>query len=227
VSAAQVALDIAHRNLVGATLLSPLTGKVATQPFSVGSSSGSHSILVVGPGAVQVTVSVPATSLSALKVGQPALVTPDGSTTPSQGSVAQIGLLPTATTSGSATTYPVIVSVAHPGSAFVEGGAAAVAITVKTVHDVLTVPNSALSDGSVTVLTAGRTTVTRVQTGAVGALRTQVTAGLEAGQQVVLADLSAPLPANSTTSTRTFGGQQGGFPGGGPPGGFSGGRPGG
>jgi hypothetical protein len=78
------------------------------------------------------------------------------------------------------------------------------------------VPNSALSDGTVTVLSQGKTSTTKVQTGAVGALTTEITSGLTAGQQVVLADLTATLPANSTT-TRGFGGA------GGPPGGFTGG----
>jgi hypothetical protein len=112
--------------------------------------------------------------------------------------------------------------VTEPGTALVEGAAASVAITVKAVKGVLTVPNSALSDGTVTVLSQGKTVVTRVQTGAVGPLTTEVTSGLQLGQQVVLADLGAALPANSTTS-RGFGAT------GGPPGagGISGGAPGG
>jgi HlyD family secretion protein len=98
---------------------------------------------------------------------------------------------------------------------------ASVAITVKAVHGVLTVPNSAVSDGTATVLPAGKPVRTQVQTGAVGPLATEVTSGLKAGQQVVLADLGAALPANSTTTTRGFGGT------GGPAGGFTGGAPGG
>lgn len=217
VAAAQVALDIATKNLAGATLTSPISGKIASQPFVAGASSGTSSIVIVAPGAVQVTVNVPATSLSSLKVGQPAAVTPDGSTAASSGTVAAIGLLPTSSSSGSTTAYPVQILVAKPGSAFVEGAAALVAITVKTVHAVLTVPNSALSDGAVMVLSQGKAVQTRVQTGAVGPLTTEVTSGLKAGQQVVLADLGATLPANSTTTPRGLGGT------GGPPGGFTGG----
>jgi hypothetical protein len=111
------------------------------------------------------------------------------------------------------------ILVAKPGPAFVEGAAALVAITVKTVHGVLTVPNSALSDGAVLVLSQGKAAQTRVQTGAVGPLTTEVTSGLKAGQQVVLADLGATLPANSTATPRGLGGT------GGPPGGFTGGPP--
>jgi HlyD family secretion protein len=221
VAAAEVALGVATKNLAGATLTSPLTGTIASQPFVVGAGSGTSSILILAPGAVQITVNVPATSIPALKVGQPAAVTPDGSTAALAGTVAAVGLLPTTSTSGSTTTYPVRVLVAKPGGTVTEGAAASVAITVKTVQGVLTVPNSAISDGAVTVLTQGTPVRTRVQTGAVGALTSQITSGLQAGQQVVLADLSAALPANSTTTTRGFGGN------GGPPGGFGGAAPGG
>jgi hypothetical protein len=221
VAAAEVALAVADKNLAGATLTSPMAGTIASQPFVIGASSGTSSIVIVVPGAVQVTVNVPATALPTLKVGQPATVTPDGSTTALSGTVAAIGLLPTSSTTGSTTTYPVQVLVAKPGSAVVQGAAASVAITVKTVRSVLTVPNSALSDGAVMVLSQGKLVRTPVQTGAVGALTTQVTSGLQAGQQVVLADLGAALPANSTTTTRGLGGT------GGPPGGFTGGAPGG
>jgi hypothetical protein len=110
----------------------------------------------------------------------------------------------------------VTVLVARPGKAFVDGGATSVSIAVKNVTNVITVPNSALSNGSVTVLNAGKATRTRVQTGITGALVTEVTSGLRVGQQVVLADLSQALPTNSTTTPR-FG--NGGFGG---PGGFTG-----
>jgi hypothetical protein len=43
-----------------------------------------------------------------------------------------------------------------------------------------------------------------VKTGYAGTLTTQITSGLSAGQQVVLADLSTALPTN-TTSSRRFG----------------------
>lgn len=213
ISAAQVALDLARRNLAGATLLAPLAGKVATQPFAVGSRSGNNAILIVAPGATEVTVDVPETQLLALKVGQPAAITTDGSATSVTGTVMQIGLLPTSSSNGSATTYPVLIQVRQPGAGFVEGGTAAVAITVKVAHNVLTVPNSALSGGMMTVLAAGKTTLVGVQTGVVGALRSEITSGARAGEQVVLADLSATLPANSTTTTRNFGGKPGRVPG--------------
>ena len=231
IEAARVGLDTAQKTLAGASLTSPLTGTVATQPFAAGQSeSTSDAITVMGTGAVAVTVDVPSVSLRSVKVGQHATVVADGATTPVSGTVTQIGLLPTSSTTGSGTTYPVTVLVAHPGKALVDGGAASVSIVITTVRNVVTVPNSALSNGSVAVLTAGKAVATRVGTGATGGLTTEVRSGLKAGQLVVLADLSRALPANSTTTTRFrfggTGGPDGGFTGG-ANGGFTGGRAGG
>src|SRR6202020_3661589 len=49
----------------------------------------------------------------------------------------------------------------------------------------------------VTVLQAGKLERVRVVVGAVGPVLTQVTSGLTVGEQVVLADLSTPLPTNT------------------------------
>jgi hypothetical protein len=59
-----------------------------------------------------------------------------------------------------------------------------------------------------------------VKVGIVGGVYTQVLSGLNRGTTVVLADLSTPVPASSTTVTGGFGG--GGFGGGLGGGGFAG-----
>ncbi len=97
-------------------------------------------------------------------------------------------------------------------------------IVVRVARDVVTVPNSALIGGTVRVMQGSSVVPSRVQTGAVGALTTEVTSGVSPGQQVVLADLSQPLPASSTTITRRLTGGGGGGRGGGV-GGLGGGRP--
>jgi len=79
--------------------------------------------------------------------------------------------------SSSSTSYPVTVRVAR-GAGFVQGGTASVGLAVKTVKNVVTVPNSALHGSTVDVLAKGKVTTVEVQTGAVGALATQVTSGL-------------------------------------------------
>jgi hypothetical protein len=60
------------------------------------------------------------------------------------------------------------------------------------------VPTSAVhgqSPATVTVLAGTQSSPREVTVGIVGPLRTQITGGLTAGEQVVLADLDAPLPS--------------------------------
>ena len=182
---------------------------------------------MLGPGAATVTVAIPSTTLGTLAAGQQAAVTADGATTAVSGTVDTIALLANSSTSSSTPTYAVKVLVPQAGKAFVNGSSAAVSITIKTLKGVLTVVNSALSNGFVSVLNGTTVTRTRVTTGAAGALVTEVTSGLTAGQHVVLADLSKVLPANSTTTIRGL--NSGSYPGGSPGGGTGapGGRPGG
>ena len=65
------------------------------------------------------------------------------------------------------------------------------------------------------MLQAGKLERVRVVVGAVGPVLTQVTSGLTVGEQVVLADLSTPLPTNTNPfASRTLtGGGGGGFAG--------------
>jgi hypothetical protein len=123
-------------------------------------------------------------------------------------------------------------------------------ITVADATDVLVVPTSAVSDatGDATVQVIGddgTAQTTSVTTGAVGAEYTEITGGLENGQEVVLADLSFKLSTGDDDSSSTGGllsgldssstdQQQGpggnfqppdGFPGGGQGGGGFGGPP--
>ena len=213
VAAAQVALGEAEKDLAAVSLIAPISGTVAILPWTPGSpTSPTDSAVLLGTGSVEVTVEVPAASIRTVRVGLPATVRGDGATKPVSGVVTRIGLLPTSSTSStpSTTTYPVVVKVpAGPG--LVDGGAAAVSIAVKSVSDVVTVPNSALHNGRVTVLLKGKASSVRVTTGVTGALTTEVTKGLNAGQTVVLADLSEALPTSSTTSNRNSFGGNGGF----------------
>jgi len=151
--------------------------------------------------------------MAAVRRGLPALVTPAGSTSPVDGVITDIGLLPAASASATGTAYPVTVLVSQPVAALATGSRAAVSIVVTTVDNVLTVPTSAVTvvttgRAFVTTLSRGVTSRTPVTVGAVGSSLTEITQGLALGQTVVLADLSQPLPTN-TTNLRRFNG--GGF----------------
>ncbi len=100
---AQAELDRANENLAAATLTAPITGTVGTIGMTAGTAiRGGEQIVIIGAGAVKVTVNVPLASIRKVKVGQPAAVTPDGATTAVDGTVHSIGLLPAAATTRAA-----------------------------------------------------------------------------------------------------------------------------
>lgn len=214
VTTAQHALDTANANLAGATLTAPVAGTVGSIAFSVGGAATTNAgVVIIGKGAAVVTVDVPLTMLPRIEKGGAATVTPAGATTGIPGVVGTIGLLP-ASTSGSSPTYAVTVVVADSDQALSTGARADVALVVSRRDDVLTLPASAVttvsttgstSTGVVRVLANGVVTTTRVTTGAVGGGLVEVSAGLTAGQTVVLADTTAALPASSTTTPRLAG----------------------
>jgi len=240
VTTAEGALSSAQTNLTSATMKSSIAGTVGSVTLVTGTSSSGLSIVIVGSGAVEVTVKVPLASMASVRVGQKASVTPQGATSSVPGSVTSISLLPSTSTStsgtsagrtttqsagtgqGSATSsspvYPVVVLVPDALPALASGSRADVSLLVGTAFNVLAVPNSALTPvrkGQALALTLKNGVATRalVKTGYAGTLTTQVTSGLTAGQQVVLADLSTALPTN-TTNARRFGvggGAAGGF----------------
>jgi len=223
VTNAQASLSGAQADRASATLRSSIAGTVGSVSMVSGSSSQSTSIVIVGAGAAEVTVNVPLMSMASVHVGQKANVTPQGATGSVPGSVTSISLLPSAAATGSGSgtgtaqataapstpTYPVVVLVPDALPALASGSRAEASLMIGAVADVLTVPNSALTplgNGQALALTFKGGVVTRalVTTGYAGMLTTQITSGLSAGQQVVLADLSTALPTN-TTNARRFG----------------------
>jgi hypothetical protein len=239
VTNAKTALSGAQADLTSATLRSRITGTVGSVSLVKGTSSSGTSVVIVGNGAVAVTLSMPLASMASIHVGQKAKVSPQGTTSFVPGAVSSVSLLPSTSTSGStgsagrtttqgagtgqsSTTsgspvYPVVVLVPESLPALASGSRADVSLLIGTAVNVITVPNSALTplgNGQAMAVTFknGVATRTLVRTGYAGTLSTQITSGLTAGQQVVIADLSTALPTN-TTSSRRFG--VGGGPGGG------------
>lgn len=203
IDAAQAELAVSQQNVAQARLTSPLAGTVAAvnlvagHPVSAGSSTST--ITVLGSGQESVTTTVTLADIDSVKVGDPATVRVDGIDADLTGTVSAIGILNT--TTGSSTSYPVTVLLKPTSSRLYDGSGASVQIQVAATGPVLTVPSSAVRSlgnlSTVTVLSKGKPVITRITTGAVGTDRTQVLSGLTAGQQVVLADLSQPLPTSS------------------------------
>lgn len=219
VDEANVKLVEAQQSLAGATLKSPITGTVASVTSGVGdrTSAGTAVAVVVGEGAAEVSATVPVEQLDKLSVGQEATVTPVGTSEKVPGTVTRVGTLPDP--NAETTAYPVTITVDEPPATLAAGSSATASVVVATAKDVLTVPTSAVNRGTVTVLTGDQTTPTRVTVGAVGPTRTEITEGLSAGDQVVLADLDSPLPTSDQNSTGPGGFTNGGGPNGGPGGG--------
>ena len=179
---------------------SPISGTVISVEVGPGTavSAGSTGFVIAGLDTYQVQTEVPVTDLPELKVGQRASVQADGLTTPLAGSVISIGLTPD--TSNSPVTYPVTIGLTGQPAGLHANGFANV--TISTGHSRgVSVPTSAVHNGkhgaTVTVYAAGRTRTVKVTVGTKGLLRTRITAGLRAGQQVVLAVLGKPLPTNN------------------------------
>ena len=223
VTNAEAALSSAQADLTSATLKSTIGGTLGSVSLVKGASSQGESVVIVGTGAVEVTVNVPLASIGTVHIGQKANVTPQGATSIAAGSVTSISLLPSTSSSSTGTgsgtgqgtsttsspTYPVVVLVPDALPALATGSRADVSLLIGTVSKVLTVPNSALTplakgQALAVTLKNGVSTRALVKTGYAGTLTTQITSGLRAGQQVVLADLNTALPTN-TTNSRRFG----------------------
>jgi HlyD family secretion protein len=221
VDAANAQLAAARQNLAAATLVSPIAGTVADVTITAGQSASANSstahVLVIGPGQDEITTAVTDNQVGQVKPGDKAMVTPDGATKPITGSVTQIGALSTTTSSG-ASGYPVTISLGATSQQLFDGATASVAITLGTAQAAVTVPTSAIHTvGGFSVVTRmvnGTPTTTRVTVGVRGPVVTQVTSGLRAGDQVSLADVSAPMPTSGNTGGARLGGG-GGFGGGG------------
>jgi HlyD family secretion protein len=209
VDAARAQLAAARQNLAAATLTSPIAGTVADVTVTDGQQAAAGStdaaIVVIGDGQDEVTTAVTDGQVGQVEPGDHATVTPDGATTPIQGTVTRIGALGTTTSSGAAS-YPVTISLAGTAQRLFAGATASVAITLRTAKAAVTVPTSAVREfggfAVVSKLVAGKATSTRVTIGARGPELTQVTSGLRAGDRVVLADLDQPLPTSNDTLNR-------------------------
>jgi hypothetical protein len=204
---ANAQLSEARQDLAAATLAAPISGTVALVNVTAGQqvtgsqgTSTSADFVIEGAGGEEATTTVSVSDVGEIRVGQPASITLDGSATPINGEVDSIGMLSTTSSSGSAS-YPVTIGLAAGAPTLFAGSDAQVTFTLAKVGDAVTVPTSAVEGTGaatfVTVMQAGKPERVRVTVGASGPVDTQITAGLAVGDQVVLADLSTPLPTNT------------------------------
>ena len=207
VDAAMANVAVAQQDLAQATLTSPINGTVDAVNLVVGASvtagSTTANIVVQGSGGYQVSTTIGVDNIPHVAVGQAATVVPDGAHKALSGKVASISIAPNST-SALSTTYLVVIGLKHPNLLLGNGSTGTVTITTQHAKSTLAVPTSAVTTSgtshTVEVLDGNTPRRTPVKVGVVGYTWTQITSGLKKGQQVVLAQLSQPLPGSATST---------------------------
>jgi len=217
VDAANANLVLAQQQLSQATIVSPFTGVVSSVGLTVGqqatAGSATSAVDVIDPTGHGVTLSVDVTKIPQVKVGDKAIVVPDGSATPLAATVSYVAAAPTSSTS---TAYNVQLAFVSNPTSLRDGIQAAVTITTAQAVNALAVPTSAVNHrGAINYVLVLNGTTTKAQlitVGSVGAIYTQVIGGLTAGQRVVLANPNTPIPTSTITGrvARITGGVTGG-----------------
>jgi hypothetical protein len=202
--------------------VSPIQGSViglGLEPGdSVAAASSSAVVTIVGTGGYEIATKVSVDKIADVKLGQQAIVQPDGSESPLHGEVVSVAAAPEEGTTS--TTYLVIVGLADPNVELDNGATATISIVTDAAKSALAVPTSAVTttgaNQSVTVVSGASAKQVDVTLGVVGDRWTEIRSGVTAGQQVVLADLDEGLPGTATATTANRnGGTTFTFPGGG------------
>lgn len=204
-AAAQASLQSANEALSEATIVAPVDGVVAAVNISVGhspsasTSTTSGDIVLESPNSFEVSGEISDTQISQVHLNQLASIIPAGQTTPLTGTVSQI--TPMATTTQGVATFPVNVLITEHSSNLFAGASAQVSIIVNQVKNVLTIPTSAIhSLGAISfvdVFQHGKSVRKLVTTGATSGIRTEITSGLQLGDQVIIANKKAGLPSTN------------------------------
>jgi HlyD family secretion protein len=192
---AKAKLNRAHADLVapfGATVAA-----VNVKPGdSVGGGGQSAAIALVDISSFHVDVNISEADLARLKIGQEAQIELDA--LPGQKLAGTLDYIaPTATTQQNVTTYLTRVKLSPTDQPLRVGLSAAVSIITDKRTDALLVPNGAIRETDngpqVQVKRGDQTTFVSIKTGLVGDSYTEVLAGLQPGDAVVLA---GPRPVN-------------------------------
>lgn len=224
VDEAKAALVKAEQELAATRIVAGIAGTVTAVDTAVGSdvAAGDTVATVVGKGGATVALSLTIPTVRSIHAGQAVEVLLPAASTPVAGEVTWVNPVATAGSPslfGGTSSYVAEINV--PASELADavlpqGARAEVTITLGTSTDVLTVPTSAVVAGAngATVQVVGGDGAdgvesVRVETGRMGAARTEITSGLEQGDEVVLADLDAEVDAAGEISTST---STGGFP---------------
>ena len=209
----QANLVSAQQSLDNGTLKAPMAGTVAAVDVSAGQSvstgSTSSAITITDPGSYQTTSSLTSSQVGEVATGDHVQVSIDGQTGSYSGTVTRVGPV---NSGSSGYTYPLVVALS-PGSlspsTTVAGSTAQLTVDIAQASHAVVVPTSAVHTSAagrtyVITLKSGQEVDTTVKVGVVGDVYTQITSGLSAGTQVVLANNATPVPSSSSNSTNTL-----------------------
>ncbi len=225
VDGAQASVDSAQRGVVSTTLMAPqdgtvlsVAGKVGEVSSSGGSSSsasgtsgaastasstssgssGSGFVVLANLSGLAVTANIAEADASKVQLGQAATVTFPATNTTAAGSVTQI--TPQSTVTNNVVQFPVQVSLDTAPPGVNSGSTANMSITTGSKTDVLIAPSSAITTvgnrHTVVVKRNGIDAVVPVQIGLVGDTTTEITSGVDAGDQLVLPTTAAASTTN-------------------------------
>jgi len=196
---AEASLQQAQLNLNNATITAPFDGVVASVGANVGEQIGSGTTMftLIDPHAVRVDVTVAETDITRVAIGKPATITFDALPNQSfDGKV--IAISPTATVQQGVVNYLVSISF-DPGNTNLPAGLTATATIITDQKDnVLMVPNRAIRlsgrNRVVDVLVNGQEQTRQVQIGMSNDQFTEITSGLNEGDQVLIKATTSSLP---------------------------------
>lgn len=210
------------------TSSSTTSSTAAATTTTSGSSSASSSsgfVEIQNVGRLEVTAAFAEADATELKAGQPATVTWTALTgTSAPGKVTSVD--PNATTTDNVVSYAVSLGLVTTPSAARLGQSVSISVTTGTAENALYVDSAAITTAgakhTVTVVSGGEQTVRAVEIGQVGDSTTQITSGLQAGQEVVVKPATstgtpgAGAAGSSGGGALTGAGLSGGAPGGAP-----------
>jgi HlyD family secretion protein len=216
VDQAKITLEQAQRALEDAKLTALFAGTVTAVNYRVGESAnaGATAVGLVDLSTLELVVPLAEVDVARVAVGQAVTMTLDALTgVKMAGAVKYVS--PVATITQGVVNYNVTIQIPKPDAAVRPGMTASATIVVERHDNVLLVPNRAVSTSGrqklVTVLSADGTEMPiQVTVGSTGESFTEITAGLNEGDKVVLRTTA------TSSSTRGLGG--GFIMGGGPPG---------
>lgn len=203
-------VGISKGDTVGTSSSTAPSQSTTSTSSTADTSTSTGAITIVSTDSFVVNATVAAEDVDQLKRGLQAEIAATGVDGTIYGTVSEVGLVAQTNDSGAAV-FPVTIEVTGKQKDLYAGVSVTASIVVKQVPDVLTVPSRALSTEDdktyVTKVVGGKEVRTEVEIGAAYGMSTEVTSGLEEGDEVVVPGFVVPTGDGEP--------QQGQFPGGG------------